>query len=434
MKITTILSAVLLFFPGPGLAQDQSTARSDGQSGTRPRWWQNLSLHGFLQGNFTPRVADAECKGVGGCSFILGEERLQLKFTGALASGKVGVFIKSDFYHDAVANEVDIDLREAYFDYQADHFGLRIGRQIITWGVGDLLFINDVFPKDWVAFFSGRPLEYLKLGSDAIKLDMYLKPASVELVVVPHFRHDNIPTGRRLLVFNPFPGIGRVPGEPATNLRNTEVALRVYRSLKGFDVSFYASRGLYHVPAMRPQASPPQRIVNFFPALAVYGASAQGNRLGGVLSLEVGHYDSLDDRSGRDPSIENSQSRWLVGYQKDLGGDLSIGWQYYGVYMHDYRSYRRSLPRGFPAQARYRQTLAVRVTKLLRYQTLKLSFFSFYNPNDADYFLNPEIDYKITDALSLTVGSHIFGGRQATTLFGQLDRNDNIYAALRYSF
>jgi hypothetical protein len=37
---------------------------------------------------------------------------------------------------------------------------------IITWGVGDLLFINDVFPKDWESFFSGRPPEYLKLGVD----------------------------------------------------------------------------------------------------------------------------------------------------------------------------------------------------------------------------------------------------------------------------
>jgi len=153
-----------------------------------------------------------------------------------------------------------------------------------------------------------------------------------------------------------------------------------------------------------------------------------------VLSFEVGYYDSLDDRSGRDPSIENSTSRWLVGYQKDLGGDLSVGFQYYGVYLHDYESYRQSLPRAFPAQDRYRQTLAVRVTKLLRYQTLRLSFFGFYNPNDADYFLNPEVDHKITDALSLTVGSNLFGGKRATTLFGQLDRNDNVYIALRYSF
>ncbi|MBI3951450.1 MAG: hypothetical protein HY314_13445 [Acidobacteria bacterium] len=434
MKRAIILAALLLNFPSAGLAQGQSASPSGQQSDARAHWWQNFSLHGFLQGNFTPRIVDADCTGMEGCSFLLGEERLQLKLAGNFASGKVGLFIKNDFYHDAVANKVDVDLREAYFDSQAHRFGLRIGRQVITWGVGDLLFINDVFPKDWAAFFSGRLLEYLKLSSDAIKLDFHLKPASAELVVAPRFRRDNVPSGRRLLIFDLFPGIDRVIVEPATNPKNTEVALRVYRMLKGFDVAFYASKGFYHVPAMRPDALPSQRIANFFPRLAVYGASAQGNGLRGVLSFEVGYYHSLDDRSGRDPSIENAESQWLVGYQKDLGGDLSVGVQYYGVLMHDYASYWQSLPKAFPARDRYRQTLAVRVMKLLRYQTLKLSFFSIYNPNDADYFLNPEIDYKITDALSLTVGSNIFGGRHETTLFGQLDRNDNIYATLRYSF
>jgi hypothetical protein len=46
----------------------------------------------------------------------------------------------------------------------------------------------------------------------------------------------------------------------------------------------------------------------------VQGAFAQG-----ILSLETGFYDSRDDPDGRNPAIENSQLRALVGYQRALG-------------------------------------------------------------------------------------------------------------------
>lgn len=62
--------------------------------------------------------------------------------------------------------EFDVDLREAYLDYTTENCDFRLGRQFVTWGVGDLLFINDVFSKDYVSFFAGRPLEYLKIEVD----------------------------------------------------------------------------------------------------------------------------------------------------------------------------------------------------------------------------------------------------------------------------
>jgi hypothetical protein len=136
-----------------------------------PAFAEEISLHGFAQGNYAARITGKEPSGLEGGDFLLGEERFQLKL--AASSGGAGFFVKADFFHDAVAEEADIEAREAYLDYGAGLFDLRIGRQIVTWGVGDLLFINDIFPKDYVAFFSGRPLEYLKVGSDAAKIDFF---------------------------------------------------------------------------------------------------------------------------------------------------------------------------------------------------------------------------------------------------------------------
>jgi hypothetical protein len=101
--------------------------------------------------------------------------------------------------------------------------------------------------------------------------------------------------------------------------------------------------------------------------------------------------------------------------------------------MQAHAAYRRSLPSGFPVRDEVRDLIGARLTKLLRYQTLKLSLFSFYGPVAGDFLLNPEITYHFTDHLWASLGSNIFGG-PADTFFGQLDRNDNVYLAVRYSF
>ncbi|MFC7000765.1 hypothetical protein ACFQMB_03790 [Pseudobowmanella zhangzhouensis] len=36
------------------------------------------------------------------------------------------------------------------------HLDLKLGRQVLTWGTGDYVFLNDLFPKDWLAFFVTR--------------------------------------------------------------------------------------------------------------------------------------------------------------------------------------------------------------------------------------------------------------------------------------
>jgi hypothetical protein len=89
---------------------------------------------------------------------------------------------------------------------------------------------------------------------------------------------------------DPFPGsVDRTEKEPATTLDNTQFALRAYREVGGFDESLYAYRGFFGQPAIMPNNPlSPTLLTFFFPKLSEYGASAQGNVLDGVLSLETG--------------------------------------------------------------------------------------------------------------------------------------------------
>ncbi len=90
----------------------------------------------------------------------LGETRLQLEIEKTWERAAINV--TADFLYDAVLDHHSIhletgqgwlDLREANFSLTpADFLDIKAGRQILTWGTGDLLFINDLFPKDWKAF------------------------------------------------------------------------------------------------------------------------------------------------------------------------------------------------------------------------------------------------------------------------------------------
>jgi len=395
-----------------------------------------LRIHGFLLGNYDARMQDAHPAGREGGRFLWADERLRLELSGETANGKLALLFKGDVFHDAVANRFDGTVREGYLDYSQAWLDFRLGRQIVTWGVGDLLFINDVFPKDWNAFFSGRPLEYLKLGVDAAKLHVATPALNAELVVIPFFRPDNLPSADRFSFFDPFAELPhRTLREPASTAGNVEFALRLYRRIFGSDASLYAYRGYWRQPSFRPDQFPsPAQLRGFYPRLRVYGASAQRNVGAGLLSLEAGYYDSKDDRSGADPAIPNSQFRTLVGYQRQLASELTIGGQYYTESLMDYETYKASVLAEFPRQDRTRHLLTLRLTQFLKYQTWKLSLFTFYSPSDQDLLLIPEAWHALSDRLSVAVGGTVFGGQRPDTFFGQFDRNDNVYIVVRFDF
>jgi hypothetical protein len=397
---------------------------------------QGLPFRGFLQGAVSGRVGDPEpcpASQARACreDFLIGEERLQLELSRSW--GSIGAAGKLDLFHDAVDNEADVDLREAYLDLRHGIVDLRIGRQILTWGVGDLVFINDLFPKDRVAFISGFPLEYLKKGSDGVSVTLSPALASLQLVFIPHFRPDTFPeAGGRLRFFDPFGEItARRSDEPSPSVEHTEIAGRLFRTLFGWDLALYASRGFFHVPGVEMEPGPTLRF--FFPRLNAYGASAQGSLLNGVASAEVGFYDSAQDRSGRNPGIENSQLRYLLGYQREVWPDLTVGFQYYGEAMLEYGRYRAALPPAVPPKAEVRHVLTTRLAQLLLHQTLRLGLFALWSPNEGDLFLNPEVKYNVTDNLWAAVGGNFFVG-SAHTEFGQFRGDDNVYLTLRYSF
>lgn len=394
------------------------------------KWSDRLpdGLRGFVEVRLGPRIFSDEAHSK---DYTLAEARLQIAYDRAWKY--VSFDTKVDVILDAALGELDTDLRSLRVNFRPPGpFDFGIGRQAMTWGTGDLLFINDLFPKDWQSYFIGRDDEYLKAPSDALRIGWFPGQVSIDLVYTPRFAHDRYINGERISFWDPmqagFRGDARPVAalEPDDAFSDDEISARIYGSAGSFEIAGYAYRGFWKSPAgfdlMTNSAT--------FPQLDVLGASVRGPLGAGIGNVEVGYYDSREDSDGSDPFTNNSELRLLVGYEVELASELTGGFQLYLERMLDHSAYLGNLPGGEPRDEN-RYVVTTRITKLLKSQTLIPSIFAYYSPTDRDGYLRPKVLWKRSDHLAFEFGANIFFGREDHTFFGQFQNNSNVYASMR---
>ena len=373
----------------------------------------------------------------------LGEVRLQLE--AEKGWDRASFRVRSDFLYDPVYDHgtVDLETGRGWLDLRelrgtitpVSFADVRLGRQIVTWGTGDLLFINDMFPKDWQSFFIGRDTEYLKAPSDAAMVSAFSPLVNLDVVYTPCFDADRYIDGSRLSYFNP--ALGRLAGRdavvqverPQTWFSDDETAARLSRTVGEYELAAYGYWGYWKSPA----GMDPATGKSTFPPLSVYGASIRGPLGSGIANLEGGWYDSRDDAGGSNPLVRNGELRLLAGYELELAADFNAGFQYYLEHMLNYDAYRDHLMPGEHPRDEARHVLTLRLTRRLLSQNLVLSFFGYWSPSDEDFYLRPNVSYRIDDHWSAEVGGNVFWGVYDWTFFGQFRNDTNVYAAVRCS-
>jgi len=411
----------------PGLGDDQA---AEDATGEEIDWVDRLpqGLRGFVEARVGPRIrGDA----VQTKELTLAETRLQLAYERSFRN--LSLDAKGDLLLDAILEQADTDLRSLRLTFRPTRsLDMSVGRQVMTWGTGDLLFINDLFPKDWQSFLIGRDEEYLKAPSDAVRLGWFPGKVGVDLVYTPRFEADRFIRGERISFWDPMTGdfrgdasqiVADVPDDP---FDDDETALRIYGSVGSYELSGYGYRGFWKSPA----GIDPTTLAATFPALDVWGASIRGPLGPGIGSVEIGLLDSRDDPDGTDPLMNNSELRVLAGYEQELAAELTGGFQYYVEKLSDYEAYRATLPGG-PLRDEFRHVVTARITKLLRAQTLIPSIFAYYSPSDHDAYLRPKLAWKRSDRQTIEIGANLFMGRENSTFFGQFENNSNVYVSIR---
>ena len=218
-----------------------------------------FDLTGFwdLRGGFRVQDDDHEP------DHSLGETRLQLELEKAFEEGPT-LHLTADLLYDMSLNEHRVfmeegrglfDLREAWAAFRpTDFMDVKVGRQVLTWGTGDLWFLNDLFPKDWNSFLIGRDVEYLKAPSDAVKVSLFSDLANLDLVYTPRFDADRYIDGRYASYYNPLRGRRAGQDAIADAIRpddwfdDDEFAARAYRNLGAYEAGLYGYYGYWKSP------------------------------------------------------------------------------------------------------------------------------------------------------------------------------------------
>ena len=394
---------------------------------------QGVEIHGFAEFGAAARVRHDPIQPD---DILMSEARFRLEL--AHFTDRAEFAFKSDFTADGLTGVVELDVRQAAIILTPTSWlDVEAGRQILTWGTGDLLFLNDLFPKDFVSFFVGRDDEYLKAPATAARLTFYSSLVNLDVVATPVFEPDRSITGERLSFFDPGTaalesatsmGGPLTSSLPSRELGNGELATRLFRRVGGYELALYGYRGFTKQPlAFDPGADMPT-----YSRLDSYGASVRGSFAGGIAHAETALYDGEDD-AGDDPNIPNSQFRGLVGFERELAPNFTGGLQYYAEHILDHKRLLAASPNPMFEPSETRHLITTRLTYRLLQQTLTVSLFAFVSPIDEDAHLRPSLSYMWSDALTLAAGANVMMGPDAT-FFGQFERGSNVYLRARYSF
>ena len=379
---------------------------------------------GFIEASLGGRLQENPVKSQ---SATLGEAVIRTELD--YLSDEWEVRSKWDIHSDAVAQSTKLNIRQLRISGTLiDRLDVKVGRQSLSWGTGDYLFVNDLFPKDWVSFFSGREDEYLKVPFDSIKASWYADHFTVDWVWIPSFTPDEALTGERFSFFSPASGQLVAPSSLSTQKPSgsTQVfRLSTYSS--GIEYALYGYLGYWTTPLMNQQTGHLS-----YPEFNSLGGSVRGSLGKGVANAEFAWYDSREDRQGTDPSIPNSQFRGLLGYERSLKNEVTLGFQYSLEWVQHYDQLLAHSESAEFEPDRFRHLLTARWQMASFQQTLHWTLFMFWSPSDRDSYLRPQIRWRKDDHWTFSGGVNLFYGSQVHTPFGQHEANSSLWLSTRY--
>lgn len=320
------------------------------------------------------------------------------------------------------ALETEAELQEVYlWGPLHDRVDLKIGRQIVVWGMADSLRVTDLLnPLD-----RREPglvdLEDLRLPVTMTRLDVHRGDWQLSLVGIHEIRFDKRPPYGS--DFHP----GSVPMPPETRpdsaLLPPEVGVALTGTLPGWDIGLYAAR-LYHDPP-RFDGS---RLVH--DRISMAGLAADWVTGPWLFKLEAARLQGL--RFATDPGNEHARLDLLLGADYSGLRDITLGFE----------AVQRSLQGFTPAMANppdsaveTERQLALRATWNLQHDRLKLTGMAvaFGTSPGSGGFQRLGARYELRDGLHLAAAviNYDSGNRPTDANIGD---NDRITVEVKWSF
>jgi hypothetical protein len=360
--------------------------------------------------------------------------RLEMWITGEDAS----LFASMNAIHNnLIKSNTGIELREAYVDYQAEKWDLRIGRQIIVWGKADGLAITDIVsPWDFTEFLA-RDFDDIRLPVDALRLRLLFNNANFEFLWLPIFRPAVLPpSGTPWVLRYELPFNVKVefdePIEPGFSLKNGEVGGKLSFYLPGIDFAISSFYTWDDLPTLRRTTTSQNdtTLVHYHPEhhrLAFVGVEFSMPYRDFVLRGEAAFYKGRyyePENLLSETMFKRNALNWMVGVDWTPGNDWMLTVQFADDFISDFH---RAIK-----DDKHTMLVTLHISKKLLRQTLTLSTMGYFGINEKDCFVRSSVDYVLTDELHLLFGVDIFEGNDG--LFGQYKDNDELWIKAKYGF
>lgn len=352
-----------------------------------------------------------------------------------LEKGAASLFLSLNATYNGILKErTGLELREAYLSYAKGNFDLRVGRQIVVWGVADALRITDcVSPFDYTEFLA-QDYDDIRMPVNGLRAKYTRGSVTLEAVCNPVVDFFILPTDERnpwaiRLPSAPLPYTTDLEsGKPEKKIRNMEFGGRASVNLSGIDFSVSALRTWNKLPALCPDLSGDGR------TLYINGQYRRMTMLGADCSLPVGQFvlraevaEYIGEAQGSglgQNAVRRNTLNALAGVDWYPGNDWNISVQY----CHKYTS------GNLAALSVYRNAglATARLSKELLHNTLKLSTFAYIDVASGGIFNRLSASYSLNDDIELTAGYDYFHADKGK--FAMYGKNSEAWVKMKYSF
>ncbi|MCR5513017.1 MAG: hypothetical protein K6F43_05575 [Prevotella sp.] len=402
MKTVTIIALLWCMIPRPASAQDEDSLR--------------IGVKGFVDTYHAVR-SERPNDWMSSRSRVRGEVTLEKNHAGA--------YISANLVHNAILKERSgFQLREAYAYYSDNHWDVRAGRQIITWGVADALRLTDIIsPMDYTEFLA-QDYDDIRIPVGGLRLRYSREKWSAEVVAIPVSSFFELPTDDK----NPW-SVGPLPigDEPSHRLYNMEYGGRLSFFLSGIDFSLSALHTWNKQPVFCNGVGEYRRMTMLGADCSIplgqfvvrgefaeYFNELQPNENPSTFIAKP-HFDL----QVKELSTRAAATNALLGLDWYAGNDWSLSAQYAHKYV---------------ASGEHRNTglATLRISKDLLHNTLALQSFAYVDVTNGGVYNRLSADYALNDQIHATLGYDFFHADRGT--FTIYDKNSEVFVKLKYSF
>ncbi|MCP4106631.1 MAG: ligand-binding protein SH3 [Desulfobacteraceae bacterium] len=333
-----------------------------------------------------------------------------------------------DNYTDEVLDdsESEAEFREVFLRGSlTSDLDIKVGRQILPWGVSESIRIVDVLNPMDRREFGMTDIEDIRLPVTMTRLDYYAGAWEITGVAVHEIRFNKEPPYGSDF----YPGGAPFPSEePGTSLENTELALGATGRFSGWDMSFHAAR--FFDDNAHMESNGLGRAILRHSRVFMFGSTiliARGNWL---FKTEGAYFHGFEFFNI--PNEKKSRFDLLAGIEYSGFTETTVTLEAVSRHLSDYND-RMGKAHDYAEDNDFMS--ALRIASDFKNNTLHLILLAaFQGPTGQDGSLQRvSLEYDWKDNLSLTMGGILYHIGD-DIFFEKTKDNDRVFFDMKYSF